>query len=75
MAASAEGREPWMWRRVREKAEYRQINKENVSQRLGKQEGLNFVSSCNQQGLKPGVLKVSGLGKDKAQRALHCSRR
>ena len=29
---------------------------------LGKREGLNFMSSCNQGGLKAGVLKVSGLG-------------
>lgn len=28
---------------------------------LGKQDGLDFVSSCNHQGLKPRVLKVSRL--------------
>ena len=29
---------------------------------LGKREGLSFVSSCNQWGLKLGVLKVSVIG-------------
>lgn len=29
---------------------------------LGKWKGLNFMSSCNQRHIKPGVLKVSGLG-------------
>jgi len=33
------------------------------------------MSPCNQQGLKPEVLKVSRLGWDRAQRALCCSRR
>lgn len=33
---------------------------------LGKREGLEFVSSCNKQGLKPGALKVKGLGWDRA---------
>ena len=31
---------------------------------LGKEEGMISVSSCNQQGLKPGVLKVSELDCD-----------
>lgn len=37
---------------------------------LGKQEGLIFVSSCNQLGLKHGVLKVSRLGRDRSLRVL-----
>ena len=40
---------------------------------LGKWEGLNFMSSYNQQGLKPTVLKVRRLCWDRAWRALHCS--
>ena len=39
---------------------------------VGKQEGLNFMSSCNQQGLKSGVLKISGLGWDGA-RGYYCA--
>ena len=37
---------------------------------LGKQESLNFLSSCNQGALKPGVLKVTMLGSGGAWRAL-----
>jgi len=59
----------------RERGICRGMHKENVPQNhgLGKQEGLNFVSSCNQGGLKPGVLNVSVLGWDRAWRALPCS--
>lgn len=37
---------------------------------LGKQKDMNFVSSCNEWGLKPGVLKASALGSGRAQRTL-----
>lgn len=38
---------------------------------LGKQEGLDFMSSCNQRGLKQGVLKVSGL--TRIEPGKHCT--
>lgn len=40
---------------------------------LGRLEGLNFMSCCNRWGLMPRVLKVCGLGWNKAWRALLCS--
>ena len=36
--------------------------KKSPYQLLRKKEGLNFMSSHNEQGLKPRVLKVSGFG-------------
>lgn len=39
---------------------------------LGKFDGLNFISSCNQWGLKPGVIKVTRRGWDRAWKALGC---
>ena len=40
---------------------------------LGKGEGPNFLSSCNQRGLRLGVLKVTGLGSGRTRRASCCS--
>ena len=42
---------------------------------LEKQEGLIFVSSCNEWGFKTGVLEVYSLGLDKVFRALPYFRR
>lgn len=52
MVATAVGRELQSWRRVRDRGAYRgtHMEKEHSWNRLGKQEGLNFVSYCNQQG-------------------------
>lgn len=48
----------------------RRTHNENVSpiHWLGKQEGLNFVGSCNQRGFKPEVLSVSGLDSERVWR-------
>ena len=40
---------------------------------LRKREGLDFVNSCHQWGLKPEVLKASGFGSGIAQRTLKAS--
>ena len=65
-----------MQRRAREREEHTgECTKRTFPQShwLGKQEGLKFVSYCNQRGLKPEVLKVGRIGCNRAQRALHCS--
>ena len=51
------------------------MHQENVSPKplAGKQEGMNSVSSYNGGGLKSGVLKVNGLGRDRALRTLPSS--
>ena len=69
--AAVEGREPWSWRRERERGAHRGAHK-NVSllPLAWKTRGLNFVKCCNQWGLTPGVLKVRGLGWDRTLRAL-----
>ena len=64
---------------VMEKVRDRRTHRECMGKRnphsngLGKQEGPNVMSSCNQQGLKPGVLKLSGLHWDRALKAPCCS--
>ena len=40
---------------------------------LRKLESLEFLSSCNQWHLKPRILKVSGLGWNRATRVFLCS--
>ena len=55
-----------------ERGARRGTHKENVSPRplSGNMTGLNFLSSCNQPGLKPGVLKVGRLGWARGWRVL-----
>ena len=59
-----ERREPWSWRKARESIAHRGKHEENTSSKLlpRKTEGLIFVSFCNQQGLKTGVLKIGRHG-------------
>ena len=67
------GRELQSWRRARNRLAHRGVHRKTNphSNWLGKQEGLNFLSSCNQWGLKPRVLKVTCLvGSGRAQRTL-----
>lgn len=58
---AAEGRKPWSWRKVSEREE---LTEEHTMRTLpqshcpGKQKGLIFMNSCNQWGLKAGVLEV-----------------
>lgn len=61
--------------KVRDRLTHREcMGKRNPhSNWLGKQEGPNVMSSCNRQGLKPGVLKLSGLHRDRALKAPCCS--
>lgn len=61
---TAEARELWSWKRERQRQREKEKHIERFPQShlFGKQEGLNFINSCNQQSFKPGVLKVSGLG-------------
>lgn len=61
--SASEGREPGSQRRARDREGYRGTHKENVFPKplILKIRGLSFLS-CNQQGLKPGVLNVSRLG-------------
>ena len=70
MAAVVE-REPQLWRRARvrltESGAHR--GKKSLYQLLRKKKVLNFMSSHNEQGLKPRVLKDSGLGWVRAWRA------
>lgn len=65
MVGAVEGRKPLSQRKVRERVEHTGDHTKKIlpgGQVLGKQEGLIFLSFCNQQGLKPGVRKVRGLG-------------
>lgn len=64
---------------AREKGKHRGIHKEKVSPKplaCKLRERLNFMSSYNQQDLKPGDLKVSGLAEiGPVSTALHLERR
>ena len=66
------GEEATVWRRVKDRPTHRGCTgKMNPhSNWLGKQEGLNFMSSCKQWGVKPKVVKVSMFGSGTAQRTL-----
>lgn len=58
---AAEGRKLWSWIKVRERkglTEEHTMKTLPQSHCLGKQEGLIFMNSCNQWGLKIGVLEV-----------------
>lgn len=72
MVSAAEGREPWSQRREKESGAHRGSHKENTFPMpvVGKSRGADFPEFCNQQGLKTGVRKVSGLGWDRALRVL-----
>ena len=73
--AALEGRELCSLRRVREREEHTGEHTSRTfpqSHLLGKWEGLNFMSSCNQQNLKLRVLKLSAFGWDRAGRVLYC---
>ena len=61
IAGAVEGRDPWPWRRVRNAEAHREHTRRTLpqSQWLGELDGLNFLNSCKQQGLKPRVLKVN----------------
>ena len=64
--AAVERREVWSQRRVRERERHtvKCTRTFPYSHWLSKREGLNFVSSCNQRGLKFGVLKVKELHRE-----------
>ena len=68
----ADQKEPLLWRRVRGNRVCIGMHKENISSKplTGKIEELIFVRSDNQMSLKPGVLKVSEHGLDRALRVL-----
>ena len=73
---AAMGREPWLQRRQKGKLVHREAHtgKTNPHSKLAwKAKGANFMSSCNQQALKPRVLKVSRFGLGRAQRHWSCS--
>lgn len=54
----------------RERSTQENTRGEHVPRATGLENGLHFVRSYNQWGLKPEVLKGSGLGSDKADRAV-----
>ena len=62
--ATIVGRKPWSRRRVRDRLTQKKMNP--CSNWLRKQEGPNFMNSCNQWSLKPRVLKVSVFSSERA---------
>ena len=74
---AVEGRDPQSQRKAREWNAQRQAQGEHLPKAigLGKQEGMNFMSFCNQQGSRTGVLKVGRLGWARALRSLPYSYR
>ena len=64
MLAVVEGREPRSHRKAKERGAQREMQKENISHSywLGKEEGPNFVNSCNQRRLNPRSFKCQWAG-------------
>ena len=77
MVATEVERELQSQRRGRDRLAHRRTHEENNSpqQVLGKQEGLNFMCSGIQWGLKSGVLKTNVLGLGTAWRHQGCFQR
>ena len=70
--ATVVGKDSWSQRRAGKILAHRGSHREDIPHRnwVVKQEWLNFMSSCNQWGLKPGILKVAECGSGRVQR--HC---